>query len=81
MVQAVRRREPDPGLFARSPLIHDPSGGPFAEVHLPGNFMNGRPFAVFDVASVEAAPDVAIDHVVRQTQMDVVWYILPLVMD
>ena len=36
---------------------------------------------MFDVASVEAARDVAIDHMVRQTQMDVVWYILPLVMD
>ena len=32
-------------------------------------------------ASVEAPLDVAIDHVARQTQMDVVWYILPLVMD
>ena len=32
-------------------------------------------------ASVETPPDVAIDHVARQTQMDVVWYILPLVMD
>ena len=33
------------------------------------------------VAGVEAARDAAIDHMVRQTQMDVVWYILPLVMD